>query len=589
MRIDPGRLVPCPRIIEARNEFFPLSIKERKLFSDYVVGGKLPSNVSVSYTADQSRPDWYRIVASHAHIEITCTDAVSLLYAVRTCSQVFSQFQNGRVLEFTIEDWADFPVRAFMLDVSRTRVPNMETLFEIIDLCSSLKINQLQLYMEHTFAYQGHEQVWRGASPFTKSEIRQVSEYCRQHGILLVPNQNSFGHMERWLCHDAYKHLAEAPDGFNDPWGVFRPISSTLAPQEEAVWPFLEDLYDQLLPCFEGDLFHVGGDEPWELCQGRSRQICRERGLSDVYVGFLNHLHELVVSKGRVMMVWADILLKYPEAAKHLSRDIILVDWGYEADHPFESELEALKKLGFTYLACVGTSSWNSIGGRLGNARENIISGASHAFERGASGLVVADWGDNGHMQQLPISFPGLVLGAVAGWNTEMSRSLDLEQALFTVLPSYERLIEPLLLLGQVGELYGEHLHNMSLPAAIMLDHMIPYYRSEVASAAGYSFTRELRLLDRIDRLIRGYGKAADELRWTSGILRFACAYGNELLSTGNCSISEIPRENRIQLSKRLEILIWEYRRLWIERSRPGGLDESSHILVSLNEQLISG
>ena len=37
-----------------------------------------------------------------------------------------------------------------MLDISRDKVPTMATLFHLIDRLAGWKINQLQLYIEHT-------------------------------------------------------------------------------------------------------------------------------------------------------------------------------------------------------------------------------------------------------------------------------------------------------------------------------------------------------------------------------------------------------------------------------------------------------
>ena len=54
-----------------------------------------------------------------------------------------------------------------MLDISRDKVPTMPTLFALVDRLAEWKINQLQLYIEHTFAYRGHEEVWRNADPMT--------------------------------------------------------------------------------------------------------------------------------------------------------------------------------------------------------------------------------------------------------------------------------------------------------------------------------------------------------------------------------------------------------------------------------------
>src|SRR4029453_13120330 len=106
---------------------------------------------------------------------------------------------GGRLPVGTVEDWPDVPVRGVMLDVSRDKVPTMETVRALVDRLAGWKVNQLQLYMEHTFAYRDHEDVWRAASPFTAEEVVELDAYCRARHVELVPNQNCLGHWERWL------------------------------------------------------------------------------------------------------------------------------------------------------------------------------------------------------------------------------------------------------------------------------------------------------------------------------------------------------------------------------------------------------
>ena len=110
-----------------------------------------------------------------------------------------------------------------MLDVSTDKVPTMDTLRAMIARLASWKINQVQLYTEHTFAYRDHPDVHRAASPFTAEEILELDAFCADRHVELVPNQNALGHMNRWLAHERYRPLAIAPDGFVDPFGITRP------------------------------------------------------------------------------------------------------------------------------------------------------------------------------------------------------------------------------------------------------------------------------------------------------------------------------------------------------------------------------
>src|SRR5580700_6624043 len=192
-------------------------------------------------------PQSYRLSITPDSCRIVAHDPAGAYYARQTLAQLRTLFPEALPC-LEIEDWPEFPVRGVMLDISRDKVPTMATLFSLIDLLSSWKINQLQLYIEHTFAYRGHEEVWRNASPLTADEIRRLDEYCKARFVELVPSQNSFGHMERWLRHSRYLPLAETPDGAETPWGFRWDGPFSLCPTDPRSLEFLTDLYAQLLP-----------------------------------------------------------------------------------------------------------------------------------------------------------------------------------------------------------------------------------------------------------------------------------------------------------------------------------------------------
>ena len=171
-------------------------------------------------------------------------NAVTLWHAALTLIQIIAQSATALPC-LTIDDQPDFARRGVMLDISRDRVPKMETLYALIDRLASWKINEVQLYTEHTFAYQKHPVVWQHASPMTGEEILALDRFCRDRFIDLVPNQNSFGHMHRWLMHPQYRHLAEVPEGFDFPLAL-TPRPFGLAPAVQETLPFLAGLYDEL-------------------------------------------------------------------------------------------------------------------------------------------------------------------------------------------------------------------------------------------------------------------------------------------------------------------------------------------------------
>lgn len=161
-------------------------------------------------------PESYALEITAAGIELTAVAAPGLYYGVETLLQWLADNpppDRGvptSLPAVRIEDQPGFRHRGLLIDVSRNRVPTMESLFRLVDTMAALKLNQLQLYTEHTFAYSGHEVVWQGASPLTAAEIRALDAHCRRRFVELVPNQNSFGHLHRWLKHEPYRSLAES-------------------------------------------------------------------------------------------------------------------------------------------------------------------------------------------------------------------------------------------------------------------------------------------------------------------------------------------------------------------------------------------
>ncbi|MCX7707178.1 MAG: beta-N-acetylhexosaminidase, partial [Anaerolineae bacterium] len=284
-------------------------------------------------------PQGYELTITAEGIHAVASTPAGIFYAVCTLVQLLEPINafpsaserrrlpanlqpptaTGLLPTLRIADWPDFPNRGVMLDVSRDRVPTMATLFDLVDLLASWKINQLQLYMEHTFAYRKYPEVWAEASPFTAEEIMALDAYCRERFIELVPNQNSFGHMTRWLIHDRYRHLAEAPNGCDTRWGHYD-VPLSLCPIDPGSLELVRGIYDELLPHFSSRQFNVGCDETIDLGLGRSKEAVEKLGVGRVYLDFLLKIYREVKARGRTMQFWGDIIMEHPELVPELPR-----------------------------------------------------------------------------------------------------------------------------------------------------------------------------------------------------------------------------------------------------------------------------
>ena len=200
-------------------------------------------------------PEGYTLTLRAGATIEAATDA-GAAHARRTLDQLRAQYPGG-IPPLRIEDAPAFRTRGVMLDVSRCRVPTMPDLFDQIDLLALLRLNHTELYIEHAFAYQGHEDVWRGADPITPDELKALKHACDAAHIELGANQNCFGHMERWLRLPRYAHLAETHAEF-DFYGIPRRGPFSLCPTDPASLALVEDLLTQQLACTGAGTVNIG-------------------------------------------------------------------------------------------------------------------------------------------------------------------------------------------------------------------------------------------------------------------------------------------------------------------------------------------
>jgi hypothetical protein len=515
------------------------------------------------------RPDGIRLRAG---------DRAGFQYGVTTLTQLIAPGCRA-VRAMDIEDRPDFAARGVMLDISRDKVPTLASLKRLIDMLAGWKINQLQLYTEHTFAYAGHEEVWHGASPLTGSQIKELDRYCRERCVELAPNQNSFGHMERWLCHEPYAQLAETHEPWETPWGEVRRRPSTLNPLARGSIQLMASLYEQLLPHFTSRLFNVGCDETFELGQGASRRACERHGTGRVYLEFLLKLHRIVRRHGRRMMFWADIAFQHPELLAELPDDVVPLIWGYEADHPFAEQCARLAECGLEFYVCPGTSSWCSFGGRTQNCLANLRKAAASGRRHGASGYLIADWGDYGHRQYQPASYCGFLYGAAVSWCGKTNREIDVAREVSRHAFGDESGLagRPWHDLGNVHEVSGILLRNKTVLFSCMQAAL-----EDPQGLAGLN-RRKIDVMERRIAKLRSQarglgcggrdgGLVREELLATLDILRHACRRAGLALAMQR---GQRDRRTCRWLASDMARIMRCHRRLWPMRNRRGGLASS--------------
>jgi hexosaminidase len=471
-----------------------------------------------------------------------------------------------------------------MLDVSRDRVPTRETLTWLVDILAELHFNELQLYVEHAFAYADHEVVWAHASPLTPADLTWLADLAAGNGIELVANMNGFGHMGRWLQHREYRHLAECPNGAPGLFGP-EPVDPTCLEPTAANAAFAVDLAREMLRSVGSTRVHIGGDEPFELGEGRSAERVGEMGRDRIYMDHLLQIIEPLGADGYEVLFWADLFRRDPTLLGEIPAFARGVVWNYEAPSAagwmdwipadlanrlglpddanlgFIAHARLFIESGTPFWVAPGTGTWNTIIGRNGNAAANIVDAATVGLTHGAEGFLLTDWGDNGHSQPLVVSLPSLVRGAVAAW-TGKADPIDVGPVIDELLNADSGTGHTIDSLGHLGESLGMMTPNGSPIFAELSDIGLPNVGTPDRAGLAAALAEVRGAAD---------GFAANPIRGDRG----------EVISVEMCAAIGLAELGIRRLSgdepsaAEFEAAIAAQAEAWLASSRPGGLDDS--------------
>lgn len=532
----------------------------------------------------------YRIDISRDGVRISARSEADAYYAVQTIRELI-RAGDGSLPAGVIEDSPDFARRGLMYDCSRGKVPTVETVRRLVEHLAHWKVNELQLYIENVFTFRKHPLIGQGYDPFTPDDIRAIQDHCREHHVRLVPTLASFGHFERILAIPEYQHLSELP-GFHD-----YPGGRTLCPTDPGSLKLIEELFDEFVPLFDAADFNVCCDETWELGKGRSKPEADRIGVGRLYLRHLLALHRLCRRHGKRMNAWADIVLKHPELLSEVPKDLVLLNWEYEANGRLIPRTREIADSGLPFCVCPSVCAYQTHSTRLDNAVANIRQFADTGRQLAAEGLLNTDWGDFGHRNTLGVSLCGMAYGAAHGWH---GRGVD-DQAFFPAFarslfgPDAAALAGIIRTLGRTYLDAGPKLYHVLVEA---VDPVLDLY-ADVRKPSPVTAHRDWRIgnIEKapaagVERALRSLqaltippvapedpfaATAIDELKLAREMDQLACekALIVKRLRAGDATA----RPQAAALADRMERMIPRFEAAWLARNRPSLLHHNRTLL----------
>jgi len=368
------------------------------------------------------QPEGYIISVAPTRVYVLAQTTAGLYYGVLTLRQLF-QYQLNRVSlpEVFIRDWPALKIRGIAEDISRGQAPTLENLKKLIRFLSECKLNTLMLYLEDMFVFFNHPHIGMQRGALTPREVHEIQQFAQQYHVEIIPIFQTLGHFENILIQPYYQHLAEFPG------------ASTLNCASPETYSFLASLFAEIAPAFHSKYFHIGGDECWDVGKGASKLLKQEKGIEFILANHFNRVYELLKPYNKNLIIYGDMLLKFPDLLNQLPKDIIILDWEYTPSKYYPS-LNTLKSSGRQIIVSPGLSNWRRLFPNYNASFINISNFIHQAKRNNLLGAVTASWGDYGGENLHELNWYGYAFTAECTWHVN---SIHLNDFNFTFFKNF--------------------------------------------------------------------------------------------------------------------------------------------------------
>lgn len=594
-------IIPKPKQVEIYEGQFVIDIQTALIVSNQrqtnkfaielkdFIKEKLGLNINLSLSAKRriifehmATENAYELRVECDVIRIQAPDDQGLYYGMQTLKQLIVQFKR-HIPQMYIQDKPLFNHRGFYHDVTRGKVPTLKMMQSLVDTMAFFKLNQLQLYVEHTFLFSGQSEVWTVTDPLTAEEIIQLDMYCRERYIELVPSITTFGHLYEALQTDSFKHLSESEK--IDEFSFYdRMLHHTLNTTLDESIAFVKQMMDDFVPLFSSNKLNICADETFDLGEGRTKALAQKVGKSRLYVDFLNQIIEHARTYDKEIMFWGDMILEHSKCAKELPKDLVCLNWWYEPEYP-EAKVKAITEYGFPQYMCPGVNGWNRFMNNHQMAYDNIKMMTDYGKKYDAIGILNTDWGDFGHWNFIYNSFPGLIYGAAFSWGD--SRTIEqMNQAVNAML--YETNND---IMGLLMQLSDKHIMDFtSFVRWFEKDNDEYIKRINVSEEHVYTCNKDIEhiihtLQDSMQGLdtqkrkhVNAFIVSAQGIQWMNMLY---------LLVRKDAQGIELEQDlDAWQLAERIEYWFLDFKQIWLMDNKPSELSRSTEFIRKITTWL---
>jgi N-acetyl-beta-hexosaminidase len=291
--------------------------------------GKATLAVNQLTFAPEMGREGYALAVGETRAVIIADSAAGVFYGVQTFKQLLPLAgAKPEIPVGTVRDWPAMKYRAIDDDLSRGPFPTLEFQKHQVREIASFKANIYSPYFEHTLQYPNQPLAAPPGSSMSPSDVAELVRYAAQYHVMVLPEQEAFGHLHHVLKYDQYADAAETPHG------------QVLAPGQAQSLALIKDWFSTIDKEFPAPFAHIGADETDDLGRGRTKDAVKQQGYGPVYVQFLTQIHDALAPLHKRLLFWGDIGGADPKAVAGLPKDMIAVPWNYWDTKGFDKMIE---------------------------------------------------------------------------------------------------------------------------------------------------------------------------------------------------------------------------------------------------------
>lgn len=270
-----------------------------------------------NYTPVNENKDSYKISFGRETI-IKASSYKALVYASRTLLQLLSQKKYKNTFpKGVIEDFPVYEKRMLLIDVAR-KFFTIEELKDYIRIMAWVKMNELHLHLSDNSwggysAYRLESKLYPELSAkdghYSWKEIRELQDFAHSYGITITPEIDSPGHSL------AFTNIR--PD-LKSEWLSPNYLDIT----NPDVYPFMEEILEEVIPHFDAPDFHLGTDE-YRINSIENDSL--KTHIGNTFRKYINYFNKVVKQNGKSTRIWSGF--EHMPGNTEIDKDIIIDMW----------------------------------------------------------------------------------------------------------------------------------------------------------------------------------------------------------------------------------------------------------------------